>query len=98
MAQQPAWFDYPRDQLPSHVHFTGPWHTAERDSGVPFPWHDLDDRPLVYASLGTLQNRLRPVFDAILEGCSDLPVRVVLSLGRPTARCTPTSMPCGTHS
>jgi MGT family glycosyltransferase len=49
---------------------------------VPFPWEKLDGRPLIYASLGTLQNRLQHVFRAILDGCADQPVQVVLSLGR----------------
>lgn len=82
VAQQPAFFDFPRERLPSHFHYTGPWHAHGRDSDVTFPWEKLDGRPLVYASLGTLQNRLNAVFTAILEGCSTLPVQVVLSLGR----------------
>ncbi len=86
IAQQPAFFDYPRRELPAHFHYTGPWHAAGRDTEVvPFPWERLDGRPLVYASLGTLQNRLRHVFQAILDGCSQLPVQVVLSLGRKDA-------------
>lgn len=82
VAQQPPFFDYPRERLPSHFHYTGPWHAHGRDTDVPFDWDRLDARPLVYASLGTLQNRLKAVFEAILTGCSTLPVQVVLSLGR----------------
>lgn len=83
VAQQPAFFDYPRRELPTHFHYTGPWHAAGRDTeSAPFPWDKLDGRPLVYASLGTIQNLLGRVFRAILDGCADLPVQVVLSLGR----------------
>lgn len=83
VAQQPAFFDFPRRDLPTHFHYTGPWHDPGRDTETaPFPWDKLDHRPLVYASLGTLQNRLQHVFAAILEGCATLPVQVVLSLGR----------------
>ncbi|MCE9561011.1 MAG: glycosyltransferase [Planctomycetes bacterium] len=86
IAQQPALFDFPRTQLPTHFHYTGPWHGHGRDSErIPFPWDKLDGRPLIYASLGTLQNRLQHVFRAILDGCADLPVQVVLSLGRKAA-------------
>jgi MGT family glycosyltransferase len=86
IAQQPAFFDYPRSQLPAHFHYTGPWHDRVRETEtVPFPWEQLDGRPLIYASLGTLQNRLQHVFRAILDGCSELNVQVVLSLGRPDA-------------
>ncbi len=83
IAQQPAFFDFPRKELPAHFHYTGPWHAHGRDSETaPFPWEKLDGRPLVYASLGTLQNQLGVVFRAILDGCANLPVQVVLSLGR----------------
>ncbi|MBA4189606.1 MAG: glycosyl transferase family 1 [Planctomycetaceae bacterium] len=86
IAQQPAFFDFPRSQLPTHFHYSGPWHGHGRESeSVPFPWEKLDGRPLIYASLGTLQNRLAHVFRAILDGCGDLPVQVVLSLGRKDA-------------
>lgn len=83
IAQQPSFFDYPRAELPTHFHYTGPWHDATSEGEPPpFPWEKLDGRPLVYASLGTMQNRLQPVFQAILEGCAELPVQLVLSLGR----------------
>jgi MGT family glycosyltransferase len=86
IAQQPAFFDYPRKELPGHFHYTGPWHGHGRDSEkIAFPWERLDGRPLIYASLGTLQNRLGRVFRAILDGCADLPVQLVLSLGRKDA-------------
>jgi MGT family glycosyltransferase len=82
VAQQPAFFDFPRARLPAHFHYTGPWHEPTRDGDEPFPWEKLDGRPLVYASLGTLQNRLHHVFTAILSACEPLPVQVVLALGR----------------
>ncbi len=83
IAQQPAFFDFPRTQLPAHFHYTGPWHGSQRDTETAtFPWGKLTGRPLVYASLGTVQNRLHGVFAAILEGCAPLDVQVVVSLGR----------------
>lgn len=85
VAQQPAFFDFPRERLPRHFHYTGPWHAHGRDAGDSFPWEKLDGRPLVYASLGTLQNRLKHVFAAILDACATLDVQVVLALGRAEA-------------
>lgn len=85
VAQQPAFFDFPRRELPSHFHYTGPWHDPARDDYAPFPWDRLAGRPLVYASMGTLQNRLRHVFHAIVEGCATLDVQLVLALGRADA-------------
>jgi MGT family glycosyltransferase len=49
---------------------------------VDFPFDKLDGRPLVYASLGTLQNRQEHVFQAIAAACTDLDVQLVLSRGR----------------
>jgi len=85
LAQQPAFFDFPRQRLPDHFHFTGPWHAAGRDVAVEFPWHRLDGRPIVYASLGTLQNRLQHLFAAIAGACSGGDVQLVAALGRPDA-------------
>jgi MGT family glycosyltransferase len=86
VAQQPAFFDYPRVELPTHFHYTGPWHDATRDSeSVPFPWDWLDGHPLIYASLGTVTWRGQ-MFRAILDGCAALPVQLVLSLGRKGAK------------
>ena len=85
VAQQPAFLDFPREQLPAHFHYTGPWHDSERDGERAFPWEKLDGRPLLYASLGTLQNRLRHLFATIISACSELDVQLVLSLGRPDA-------------
>ncbi len=81
IAQQPALFDFPRRELPEHFHYTGPWHAAGRDAAEAFPWDWLNGRPLVYASLGTLQNKLRPVYQAIADAAAGLDVQVVLALG-----------------
>lgn len=85
VAQQPAFFDFPRERLPDHFHYTGPWHTAGRDATVDFPWHRLDGRPIIYASLGTLQNRLRHLFAAIAGAGASGEVQLVVALGRPDA-------------
>jgi MGT family glycosyltransferase len=81
LAQQPPLFDFPRSRLPDHFHYTGPWHAPGRDADEPFPWEWLDGRPLVYASLGTLQNKLRHVYQAIADAAAGLDVQLVLALG-----------------
>jgi MGT family glycosyltransferase len=80
IAQQPAFFDFPRARPEPRLHFTGPWHAAG-GSDVPFPWERLDGRPLIYASLGTLQNRLTETFATIAEAVAPLDVQLVISLG-----------------
>jgi len=82
IAQQPAFFDFPRARTDHRLHFTGPWH-ATGGGDVPFPWERLDGRPLVYASLGTLQNRLVETFTTIAEAVATLDVQLVITLGSP---------------
>jgi zeaxanthin glucosyltransferase len=81
IAQQPAFFDYPRERLARNFHYTGPWHAIESGGELEFPWEKLDARPLIYASMGTLQNRLAPIFESIASACAGLDAQLVLSLG-----------------
>lgn len=85
IAQQPAFFDYPDHPRPANFHYTAPWHATGRDRAIPFPWDQLDGRPLIYASMGTLQNKMRPVYEAIAQAAEGMDVQVVLSLGSPDA-------------
>src|SRR6266567_6483163 len=81
IAQQPREFEFPRRSIPENVHFTGPWHDPSGRPAVEFPFEKLDGRPLVYASMGTLQNRQKHIFGTIAEACAGLDVQLVLSLG-----------------
>jgi zeaxanthin glucosyltransferase len=81
IAQQPACFDFPRTQLPPNFHYTGPFHDVRVRPPAPFPWERLTGRPLIYASMGTLQNRLSHVFQAIAQACRGLDADLVISLG-----------------
>jgi len=42
----------------------------------------LPDRPTVYATLGTVFNQARPVFEAILAALRDEPINVIVTVGR----------------
>jgi MGT family glycosyltransferase len=86
ISQTPEFLDYPRRFLPRHFHYTGPWveSNAARQA-PPFPWERLDGRPLIYASLGTLQNGLDQLYSLILTACSGLNAQLVLALGRKDA-------------
>jgi MGT family glycosyltransferase len=78
ISQQPPAFDFPRRELPPHFHYVGP---LRNPSGieVPFPWERLDGRPLVYASLGTLQFSKGSVFRAFAAACASLDLQLVLA-------------------
>jgi MGT family glycosyltransferase len=56
-------------------------HASESRADVPFPYERLTGQRLIYASLGTLQNRLGYVFQTIVDACRDLDVQLVLSMG-----------------
>jgi zeaxanthin glucosyltransferase len=81
LTQQPAEFEYPRQTLPTYFHFTGPYHNQTSRKPVDFPWDQLNGKPLIYASMGTLQNQLTDVFQAIAAACVDLDAQLVISLG-----------------
>ncbi len=81
LAQIPAFFDFPRRQTPEAFHYTGPFHDYKTASPVPFPWEALDGRPLIYAAMGTMQNRMMRIFRTIAQACEVLDAQLVISLG-----------------
>src|SRR5262249_43166431 len=82
VAQLPAALELPGRRLPPGFHHTGPWTDAEARAPVDFPWERIDrSRPLVYASMGTLQNRVLRTFRMIAEACAGQDLQLVISLG-----------------
>jgi zeaxanthin glucosyltransferase len=73
-------FEFPR-QFPDHWHFTGPFHHSVERPIVEFSFEQLNHKPLIYASMGTVQNRFSFVFHTIAEACADLDAQLVISLG-----------------
>lgn len=80
ICQMPRAFDFPRSALPDCFHYVGPIRRALPEP-TPFPWDRLDGRPLVYASLGTLQGNNEPVFRCFAQACSGLDVQLVITHG-----------------
>jgi zeaxanthin glucosyltransferase len=80
ICQMPREFDFPRRTLPESFHYVGPLRSP-RPHPTPFPWEQLDGRPLVYASLGTLQNTREPLFRCFAEACVGMDVQLVISHG-----------------
>lgn len=86
--QLPKALDFPRQQLRPWCHYVGSlkhnfkaYSDDNDDRG--FPFEVLGKKPLVYASLGTLQNKKFNIFRTISEACLDLDVQLVLDLGDP---------------
>lgn len=85
ITQVPEEFDFPRIPWPAHFHYAGPFHDDEGRESLPFPWEKLSNKPLLYASLGTLVNGLDHVYKTILEAAAMVPqVQLVLSSGLST--------------
>src|SRR5260221_4731401 len=83
ITQTPREFDFPIPHLPPQFHYAGPFQDNQGRRAVPFPWEKLTDKPLVYASMGTLVNGLKNVYNTILEAVGEFPqMQVVLSVGR----------------
>jgi zeaxanthin glucosyltransferase len=81
ITQQPAELEFPRQHLPRWFHFTGPFHSSIGREIPDFPFEKLTGQPLIYASMGTVQNRLLGIFQSIAEACQDLDAQLVISLG-----------------
>ena len=81
ISQQPEIFEFPRRELPKQVRFVGPLRLPGGYQPVPFPWERLNGRPLIYASLGTLQNRIAGTFRTIAKACDGIDAQLVISTG-----------------
>ncbi|HWE49325.1 MAG TPA: nucleotide disphospho-sugar-binding domain-containing protein [Bryobacteraceae bacterium] len=78
ISQMPKALDFPRRELPSAFHYTGPLRGRHGD-GSEFPWERLNGRPLIYASLGTLQHSQKGIFQCFAEACAGLDAQLVLA-------------------
>lgn len=83
LSQLPAELEFPRTALPEYFHFTGPFHDSsyQEQESSGFPFEKLTGQPLIYASMGTLQNRQQQIFQCIAEACMGLNAQLVISLG-----------------
>ncbi|MEO1352711.1 MAG: nucleotide disphospho-sugar-binding domain-containing protein, partial [Cyanobacteria bacterium J06635_15] len=82
LSQQPVEFEFPRKELPSVFHFTGPYNNPFSQETVSFPYERLSGQPLIYTSMGTVQNQLLWIFQKIAEACVGLDAQLVIALGR----------------
>jgi zeaxanthin glucosyltransferase len=81
ISQQPREFEFPRRELPSCFHFTGSFNNPASRELIAFPYEQLTGQPLIYASLGTLQNQLLWIFEMIAAACAAMDVQLVIALG-----------------
>jgi zeaxanthin glucosyltransferase len=82
LTQTPKEFDFESFDWPPQFHYTGPFHDGLGRIESDFPWDRLTGEPLIYASMGTLQNGLESVFSTIAEAVGRRPgMQLVLSIG-----------------
>jgi len=75
-------FEYPRSDLSANLSFGGP--IVPRPSGLALPewWNDLDDRPIVHVTQGTIDNHdLGRLIRPTIEALADDDVQVIVSMG-----------------
>ena len=98
LAQLPQELDFPRAKIVSWFHYVGPLKnptdiepiSAQNQS---FSFDQLNAKPLIYASLGTLQNHNWKIFHSIAEACLDIDAQLVISLGNPDADLSQANFP-----
>jgi len=60
----PNIFDFPKPNLNPVYQSFGPF--VQTRENIHFPWHKLDNRPLIYVSMGTIRNSIQKVYNALL--------------------------------
>ncbi|MDQ6679246.1 MAG: glycosyltransferase [Acidobacteriota bacterium] len=80
ISQQFAAFDFPRRNLPACFHFVGPLRN-QSPAAEPFPWEKINGKPLIFASLGTLQTGKQRIFRMFAEACEPLDVQLAIAHG-----------------
>ena len=81
VAQMPEALEFQCGPRPPALHYTAPFIDPGQRPAINFPWERLDGRPLIYASLGTLQNGAETTFRLIAEACAPFDAQLVISLG-----------------
>lgn len=81
ITQMPRALEFEGCPHPPILHYTNLFRFEKKRPTIDFPWEKLDGRPLVYASMGTLQNGSKQAFEMIARGCAGLDVQLVITLG-----------------
>ena len=80
LSQASAGFDFPREAAPPHFHAVGPLRSnAADEKEAPLDLPGVDARPLVFASLGTLQGGRFGLFKKIARACKAADVQLLLA-------------------
>ncbi|HWO33421.1 MAG TPA: nucleotide disphospho-sugar-binding domain-containing protein, partial [Candidatus Acidoferrum sp.] len=82
VTQCPREFDFGCAPDFPQFHYAGPLHDGRGRMDLDFPWQQLTGEPIVYASMGTLQNGLIDIFRSITQAAVGLKeLQFVLAVG-----------------
>src|SRR5215475_14235700 len=82
VTQCPREFDFGCAPDFPQFHYAGPFHDGLGRMDFDFPWQQLTGEPIVYASMGTLQNGLIDIFRSITQAATGLKeLQFVLAVG-----------------
>lgn len=88
--------DFPRRALPAHFHAVGPLRAPAPAEHAPPGWPVDPSRPLVYASLGTLQGHRYGLFRTLARACQSLDAQLLVAhCGGLTTRQAESLYACG---
>jgi MGT family glycosyltransferase len=82
LTQCPREFDFGCAPDFPQFHYAGPFHDGRGRMDFDFPWQQLTGEPIIYASMGTLQNGLVNIFRSITQAAIGLKeLQFVLAVG-----------------
>jgi MGT family glycosyltransferase len=82
ITQMPKEFDFESSHWSSTLHHTGPFLDPAGRMKEDFPWEQITGQPIIYASMGTLQNGVASVYHEIVTAVEKLKdMQLVLSIG-----------------
>jgi UDP:flavonoid glycosyltransferase YjiC (YdhE family) len=81
----PQRWDRPGLAAPANTHYLRHENVEPADATLPSWAAEFDDRPTVYAALGTIAHAMPGIFELILEGLRDDAVNLVMAVGQDPA-------------
>ena len=81
ITQCPREFDFESSHWPKQFQYAGPFHDGKGRLELNFPWDRLTGEPIVYASMGTLQNGNADVFRTMAAAVAKKDAQPVISIG-----------------
>lgn len=81
ITQCPREFDFANSLWPERFYYAGPFHDGAGRPELDFPWDRLTGEPIIYASMGTVQNGDAEVFRTIAAAVAEKDAQLVMSIG-----------------